>query len=140
MSKVSSILIGLVIVGTLISLFGLTLTEIATETGQTYDNNTFSGLNRVSDVQQKTNQLKANITQLQTSDSTWDKLEAFFGAGYSAFSSSIVSFGVAEDVATAGVNKLNLGDSTFYLTTMIDTIIAIILVFILLKVILKTDV
>lgn len=140
MLKVSSFLIGIVIVGTIISLFGLSLSQVATTTGQTYNNDTFSGLNKVNEVQTSTNALKSNITKLQTSTSLKDKLEALFGGGYSAFAASIGSFDVAMNVSVAGINKLNLGDSSSYLSAMIITLIIITLVFILLSVLLKREV
>jgi len=140
MNKLSSILIGIVIVGTIISLFGLSLTNVTTETGQTYDNSIFTGLDHVSEVQAQSLALKNNLTQLQTSSTLLSKLDAIWGAGVSTLGSFIGSFTVADDLATSTIGKLNLGDSTTYVVTAIITIIVIILVFILLRALLKVDI
>lgn len=129
MAKISDFMISIVVVCTVITLLMLILTDGTQRYAVTYDNTTFSGIaTKQATLANLTQNLSEQTSSITSQNSVFDILGSLASQGYLAVKSTFVSIDLFTDMATEGMNGINLGPLGSVLISTIITIFVIIII------------
>ncbi len=142
MAKVSSFMIGIVVIGLVIALLNIFLAGVSSAyPTTTFNNQTLQAYNKMNDIATQTNTLKEEVTGINENPNALDVIGGYFTAGYDAIRTVIKSFDAFDAMVNTGISDANLGAAGYYLKIAIGTIIWILLIVgVAISAILKKDV
>ena len=139
--KISNLMIALVLISAIITIFGLFIAEGSATYNVTYDNSSLGVYNRVQTINNLTQRIDAQTSEIKQPSGLLDIIGGFFTSAYQVLLLTKESVGIGIDVAEGGVNQLNIGASGSVIKTAITTILLItVFVSIILAVLLKWEI
>lgn len=136
MAKISTFIIGIILVGIFAGAIGMYYADGATKYGASYNNSSFDGYDRMSEIQAQTAQINQTITNFDGA-STIDIIGRFLQSGYSVIKitySSFASFIGIGEAATAQVPGLAYFKAGLFLIAFV------ILIFVVVSILVGRDV
>ena len=136
MVKISSLLIGIIIVGMVVAGLGLFMGEMQDNYGGKYNDSLITDLQaEVNNVTILTNSVQANVTEIKTKSGITDLLGDFFSSGYSALKITMSSFNIMDSII--GIASRGLGVPSFFVDGFKTIIIILIVIGVILAALLK---
>jgi len=141
MVKISSLLIGLVLVSAIMGLFGISLNNSASTFDTEFDNTSINTMNQLNELSADGDRLKEDLDEIKQPSGILDILGSIFSAGYGVLKSLFNSITFSTVFVNEGINNLNLGESSNIIIKLILTVLTILIVIgVVLSAILKKDV
>jgi hypothetical protein len=138
-TKFSNVMIGIVVLSSIVALLVVIISNFST----TYntDNMNLSSYNKMKQITLNTEEISSEIDTLEPDSSVFDKIGAYFSAGYKSLLLVKDSSAVAIDIANEGMSNTNIGYSSPILKSLFITIIIIVIfIMILMGIILKGNI
>lgn len=112
MAQITKMLMGVVLMGLVVGAFvNLYSGGIDSYNVTDYDNTTAETFtNELNSISNSTEETKDRLLNLTSNPNFFDKIQAFFGAGYSALKNIGQSFSIFFDLINAGVDSLPIGN------------------------------
>jgi hypothetical protein len=141
--KLSSFLVSLVLVGVFASVFGLFYVGISDTYDRDFDNSTFSGYNKISNISAQAETIKSGIDTDDTEVTLTDLIGGFLKKGFAVLTITYQSFDLFTDMAGDAGDQLNErsgGAISGLFTPALITIAIILLVFIIISILVGREV
>ncbi len=139
MPKISEFLIGMVLVGLIITVFGLFMSEANTKYGFTYDNDSVEVYNQLEDLEDLTQELEEG-TDIEEEQGLADILGGFFTDAYNVLRTTKKSFDTFDTMSNKAIDDGNLGKTGNYLRIAVSSIVLILIVVgVMISAIIKRD-
>jgi hypothetical protein len=139
--KISSALIGFVIIGLAAVLIGAYYAEIATETDRVYENGALDNFNKISEIYTIAGAVNNSLQDTQTASTGFNILGDFLGSGFKVLKITFSSFSIYTDMLNSAIDQVpGLSNSAQILRTAISAIIFIIFTFFIVSVLVNRDV
>lgn len=124
MAKISTFMIGIVLVG--LAIYGTSnfISEGASNYGVTYDNTTYASLNKLSELNSVANDTKQDLDDLAATQGVLDVIGDFVTKGYTTVKTLALSFDSFFELSAAATGFLGL-DETY--NNALGTIVIILL-------------
>lgn len=140
--KISSLLIGAIVIISVVALFSISMSKVSTEYGVTSTDTYMQSIQaKQEQLSNTTEDLRSQINSYNTTYSTSDILGSFFQSGYTVVKSFGQSISLFQDMASSSVEQLPLQESQETILTMVlGILVVVVIVGILLSVILGRDI
>lgn len=137
--KISEFMIGIVIMGFFVAVFGIFMAELNSNYGVPYDNSSIQAYNQLNEISVQAEEIK-DATDIKEKPGILDIIGGYFSDGYQALLLTKKSFNTFDEMSNQAIEDANLGATGKYLRIMISTIILImIFVAVILSALLKKD-
>lgn len=97
--KISTFVIAIVAVGMIVSGAMLWVNELAGNYGMSFDNSTVSGMDKTENVQNLTNTIFDDLSEIDTTSSTLDIVGGFLKSGFTVIKVTFASFGLFTSIS-----------------------------------------
>lgn len=134
--KISSMMIGIVIVGLMLVAIGGFIMSANEKYSFEYNNSELESFQKVKEIYNNTKAIQAKLNKT-SNPGIVDKLGGFLGAGIDAGKTAMNSYDLAESLIRDGTNALPMSGEKEQLRLAISTILLILVVFAILLFILK---
>jgi hypothetical protein len=128
MSKVSSFIIGMLVVSFVVATFALFMADNSVEYGTSYDNNTFSEYENLQELTELTEEIHNKQKDIKEKTGVLDVIGGYFSSAYDALRITGKSINTFSDVADKGIDDANIGVTGSNLKTLVISIVIIIIV------------
>lgn len=126
--KLSDYLIGIVLIGSLVTIFMLALSDGSSRYGTAYDNTTFSSFqNKTAQIYSITADVNNQTSSISTDQTIFDIIGSAFSQGFVAIKATYASVDLMTDMISEGIAHLGLGPAAVTVKTMIIAISAILI-------------
>lgn len=144
MAKITSILIGLVIVSLIVGIFAVYLSNGSSEYGfDDYNNSQVTTFNKMNQVSILADNITSTESQFQTEGGSGipDVLGLIFNNGYKVLRLTKDSIGITDSLVSDGLNNIGVGDGikNIFKTAIMTIVIIIIIVGVIIAAIVKRD-
>lgn len=130
MAKISTFIIGLISVSLIITLFNLFLGGVNQEYhASTYDQGDLDTYNKLDELTDQSEEIKDEITSIQSKPNIIDVIGGFFENGYRAMKLTYTSFDTFDSMTDDALEDAHLGKTGEYLKIAIGGIV-IVLIFV----------
>lgn len=126
--KISSILIGLIIMSAIVSVFVLAMVNISNNTGVYFDNETIQKYNKAAELRSHANSIRANESDMGRSGSLIDILGDWFEQGYTTLRGTTDAYETVEEMSNDAAEDLHMGETGTILAAAIGSILIIIII------------
>lgn len=124
--RISTFLIGMVLVSLFVVAISLFLSELTDEYG-TAQSDSIEVYNHMDALQSRVEQIQGNVTQIKEKTGILDVIGSYFSSGYQTLMITKDSFSTFDAIAEQAVDDANLGESTMYFKTAIIVIVLIVI-------------
>lgn len=112
MSKISGLIIGIILVGLFAGVFGVWLGQLADNYGLTdYNDTSLNEYNRLDEINNLTFKIKEGVENRTTKTGVTDILGDFFNSGYNTLLITFKSFDIFSSITATAIGDLPLGDT-----------------------------
>lgn len=135
--KISSLLVGVVLVGLFASVFGVFFSTIATNYGQSYDSEAFASYDKIQNITDQTQDIKEGLDEDSTGTGVVDLVGSFLKKGFSVLKITFQSFDLIDTMADDAITQIDEqagGSGLTLFKDAIGAIIAILFLFIIIGV------
>lgn len=142
MARISTYIIGIMVVGFIVTTFMLFMSSMQAQDPQLVYNaseyTAFSG--KLNETRILTEELKNKTMELQQSTGLADILGGFFSAGYSVLKTSLKSVDTGISLSTESIRRANLGDTGSSLQSLIiGSLLVVIFIGIIISALVKVE-
>ena len=140
MPKISSFIIGLVLIGLVASAFGLFMGEMNTHYARTdYNSSEFTAFDKLSELTDIVNETQQE-TSMEVDPTLTDIIGGYFKSAYQAMRVSVSSVSTFTDLTGTAVNKTGIPHAGLIQGSLVTIVLIIIFIGILISAIVKKDV
>lgn len=140
MARLSTFIIGLVIVSSIMGIFGIGMALLSDSYGVADSSGDIAVYNQLTSLHNQTEEVKSSTLKITDSGNVLDVIGGFFGNAYSALKIILNSLATFFTMSNAAVDDMGLGAVGDILSTMIMVIIIVtVIIGIVLAILLKTD-
>ena len=132
--RMTTFIIGMIIVSLFITAFGLVLTNVEDEYGVTYEESDINSLSKMTEIQTLTENIKGRVENQTVDRGLADVIGGFIADGKDTLLLSAQSFGLFTSMTNSGMEKA--GIPQIFSTTLYSIILIIIFIGIILGAIL----
>lgn len=127
MVRFTDFMIGIAVIGALITIFTLIAADGSVKYSVTYDNTTFSSFqNKSQELYLMTNTVRNETSSLTSQDSVFDIVGSLFSQGYTAMKTSFASVDLLTDMSKEAFGMFNIGPVGNIMINLIMSIIIIV--------------
>jgi hypothetical protein len=128
MVKVSSFMVGTIVVALIITLFNVFLAGLNDAyTTSDYDSSTLDAYNKLDDLNTQSESIKDEVSAIKENPNVLDVIGGFFTSGYKALKLTYTSFDTFDTMLNSAMTDANLGKTGEYIKIAIGTIVIILL-------------
>lgn len=137
MTKISSFIIGILLVSLIITTMSLFTSRVAVHYGVDYDNTTLATFDQMHEIHNMTENVEDELLSDAQDPSFTDVIGAYISNGITAMKLSFQSFGMFNSMSNTAMDNAQLGDATDYFKLAITAIVLVALLFAMISAYLK---
>ena len=105
--KISSLIVGIILIGLFASVFGLFFANISTNYSQDYNSTTFSSYDKVQNITTQTAEIKEGLETESTTSGVTDLIGGFLKKGFAVIRITFQSFDLLDAMTTDAVGEID---------------------------------
>lgn len=142
--KISTLLVGIVLVGLFASVFGVYFANVSTQYGQDYDNSTLSSYDKITNLSAQTEEIRSGLETEGGDTGLTDLIGGFLKQGFAVVKITFQSFDLLNSMTTDAATELDertggTGISTYFVPALL-AIISILFIFIIISMLVGRDI
>ena len=143
MVKFSSLIIGILFIGLIMTLFGIFMSDVAVNYANPEDFNksttSLNAYNKFVTLHNKTQNIQERTLGIEENPSITDKVGFFIGQGFDTLRIAFQSYDVFDEVANQATEDSSLGSTGSHIKTVLSLIVLISLLFLLISALVKWE-
>lgn len=142
--KISTLLVGIVLVGLFAGVFGAYFANITAQYGQDYDNTTLSSYDQITNISSQTEAIQSGLETEGGDTGLTDLIGGFLKKGFAVVKITFQSFGLLSDMTNDAAAEIDSrtggsGVSTYFLPAIL-AIISILFIFVIISMLVGRDI
>lgn len=126
--KLTDYLVGILLVGSLVTIFMLALADGSTRYSTSYDNSTFSSYqNKTAQIYAITADVNNQTSSISTDQTIFDIIGSAFSQGFVAIKATYASVDLMTDMVSEATSQLALGPAAPVVKTLIISVVAVLI-------------
>lgn len=141
--KISSLLVGIILVGLFAGIFGVFFSNISTQYSQEYNSTAFDSYNKINNITTQTAQIKSGLDTDTQNEGITDLIGGFLKRGFAVVKITFQSFDLLNTMTGEAIDQLDEkagGGGITYFKEAILAIIGILFIFIIISMLVGRDI